>query len=61
MNLQKLKQATREFIQNYPEYREEFIDFYSLAESEIEEGGSEMHECQLAYNDMLEIVNTIPK
>ena len=29
----------------------------ALAISEIEEGGSEMHECELAYNDMVELEN----
>lgn len=59
MNLQELKLKTRELISDYPEYREEFVDFYELAESEVEEGGSEQHECELAYNDMMEIVRSL--
>jgi len=59
MNLQELKLKTRELIDEYPEYREEFVDFYELAESEIEEGGSEQHECELAYGDMMHIVNDL--
>ena len=59
MNLQELKQRTLEFIKEYPSYETEFLDYYYLAVAEIEEGGSENHECDLAYNDMLAIVNDI--
>jgi hypothetical protein len=59
MNLEELKLKTRELINDYPEYREEFVDFYELAESEIEEGGSEQHECELAYGDMMHIVHDL--
>lgn len=59
MNLQQLKQRTLEFIKEYPSYETEFLDYYYLAVAEIEEGGSENHECDLAYNDMLAIVNDI--
>lgn len=59
MNLQQLKQRTLEFIKQYPSYEVEFLDYYYLAVAEVEEGGSENHECELAYNDMLAIVNDI--
>lgn len=59
MTLDILKEHTRKFIADFPESRHEFIEFYELAISEIEEGGSEQHECNLAYNDMLEIANQI--
>jgi hypothetical protein len=32
------------------------IDLFELAMTEIEEGGSESHECQLAINEMEELV-----
>ena len=59
MNLKTLKEKTLELIKNYPQYKGDFKDYYYLALSEIEEGGSEQHECDLAYNDMLEIVNDV--
>lgn len=56
MDLKFLKEKTLDFIKKYPELKSEFTDFYYLAISEIEEGGSEQHECELAYNDMLDVV-----
>ena len=32
------------------------MGLYELAVSEIEEGGSEIHECMLAYDDIVELV-----
>ena len=59
MNLKTLKEKTLELLKKYPQYKIEFKDYYYLALSEIEEGGSEQHECDLAYNDMLAIVDDI--
>jgi hypothetical protein len=56
MDIENLKLHTRKFIKDFPQYREEFVDYYELALSEIEEGGSEDHECDMAYNSMLDIV-----
>lgn len=55
MNLAQLKTEAIRIIKAKPELKPEIQDLYSLAISEIEEGGSEDHECDLAYNDMLEI------
>ena len=44
-------------ISSNTQYRDEITLLYYLAKSEIEEGGSEEHECELAYNDMLEYEN----
>jgi hypothetical protein len=57
MDLQQLKTEAIRIIKAKPELKEEIQDLYSLAISEIEEGGSEMHECELAYNDMVELEN----
>jgi hypothetical protein len=59
MNVQTLRQLTKELLDKHPSYAEEFEALFFLALSEIEEGGSEQHECELAYNDMLNIVNNI--
>lgn len=55
MNLAQLKTEAIRIIKAKPELKPEIQDLYFLAISEIEEGGSESHECDLAYNDMLEI------
>lgn len=57
MNLQQLKERTLEFIQKRPDLKSELVDYYQLAVSEIEEGGSEQHECELTYSDMLDLIN----
>jgi len=44
-------------IDKHPHLTEEIRDLYSLAVSEIEEGGSESHECHLAYEDINELIN----
>lgn len=56
MNLSQLKEETKKFIAENPDLKDEILDFFSLAVSEIEEGGSESHECDLAYNDMVELI-----
>jgi len=57
MNIQTLKEHARGIIQNHPILKDEVVELFELAMSEIEEGGSESHECQLAINDMDELVN----
>jgi hypothetical protein len=44
-------------IDMHPKHTEELRELYFLALSEVEDGGSETHECELAYNDMLEVIN----
>jgi hypothetical protein len=39
----------------YPELREEMLDFYELAINEVAEGGSKQHEINLALNSIHEI------
>ena len=56
MDINRLKELTRSLIEDYPEYKEDFLDLYQYALSEIEEGGSERHECELSYNSMLDLL-----
>jgi hypothetical protein len=42
--------------QRFPHYRDEIWSFISLCQDEIEDGGSESHEVQLAYNDICDLV-----
>ena len=57
MNIKELKTKTLEFIKKRPDLKEELLDFYQLALDEIEDGGSENHECELAISDMEELIN----
>lgn len=56
MNIQTLKAEATRIIKDWPSLKNEVIDLFELAMTEIEEGGSESHECQLAINDMEELV-----
>ena len=57
MNIKQLKEHSQGIIQNHPILKDEVVELFELAMTEIEEGGSESHECQLAINDMDELVN----
>jgi len=56
MNIQTLKAEATRIIKEVPDLKREVIDLFELAMTEIEEGGSESHECQLAINEMEELV-----
>jgi hypothetical protein len=56
MQLSDLKTEVIKFVKENPDLKSEILDFYYLAVSEIEEGGSETHECELAYNDIVELI-----
>jgi hypothetical protein len=55
-NLQNLKSLVTNTIKDYPQLKDEVTELYYLAVSEIEEGGSESHECDLAERDILELI-----
>jgi hypothetical protein len=57
MDIKQLKEHAKGIIQKYPALKDQVIDLFELAMTEIEEGGSESHECQLAINDMDELVS----
>ena len=56
ISLRELRLEVLRLIDMYPKQGDELRDLYHLAVSEIEEGGSESHECSLAWRDMLELV-----
>ena len=57
MNRKELREGALRLIDQHPNKTEEIRGLYSLALSEIEEGGSEDNECSLAWRDMLECIN----
>jgi hypothetical protein len=56
MTIEELKAYIREKGKGYPSLRTELADLYELAIDEIDTGGSEQHECELAYNDIVELI-----
>lgn len=57
MNLHELKIYAVKMVKENPALKKEIYDFVQLAIDEIEEGGSEQHECSLAQRDIEFIVN----
>jgi len=56
MTRQELYQKAAGLILENPDLKEQISDFYYLALDEIEDGESETHECELAYNDIMELI-----
>ena len=57
MNLAELKKIAVQLIEKYPALKTEIVELYQLAVDEVEEGGSEMHESPLSYQDMMNLVD----
>jgi hypothetical protein len=57
MNLHELKTYAVKMVKENPTLKKEIYDFVQLAIDEIDEGGSEDHECNLAQRDIEFIVN----
>jgi hypothetical protein len=57
MNLHELKTYAVKMAKENPTLKKEIYDFVQLAIDEIDEGGSEDHECNLAQRDIEFIVN----
>ena len=55
-SLMELKVEVLRLIDKYPNKSDELRELYYLAGDEIESGGSESHECDLAWRDMLELI-----
>jgi hypothetical protein len=56
MTLAQLKIEAKRLIADFPHLEREVSEFYHLAQDEIEQGESEQHECNLAYNDMMSLL-----
>lgn len=57
MTLTDLKKYAENMSVKYPEHDEQIRDLYFLAVTEVEDGESETHECELAISDIDELVN----
>jgi hypothetical protein len=57
MNLRLLRKYCIEKIRKYPMLKDEISDHYFLAKDEVEEGGSELHECSLAISSIHDMID----
>lgn len=57
MTLRDLHQYCQEIVEKYPSLGSEIMEFYALAQMEVEDGGSVEHECELAISDIEELIN----
>lgn len=55
-SLSELISKAKDIMKKYPMHRTEILSLLQLCEDEIEEGGSEIHEVQLCYNDICDLV-----
>ena len=58
MTLKELKAYAENMSVKYPEHYEQIRDFYFLAVTEVEDGESEAHECELAVSDIDELIKS---
>lgn len=56
MNLKQLAKYCKEKIELFPNLKRDILDFYSLANDEVEEGESEDNECELAVSSIDELI-----
>jgi len=56
MNLNYFTEWTKEQIKNNPNKRKEIIDIFEYVKAEIDDGGSECHELEMAVSNINEIV-----
>jgi hypothetical protein len=57
MTLRDLYQYCVEKAKQHPELFNDIHSFYDLAQMEVEDGGSEDHECELAVGDINDLIN----
>jgi hypothetical protein len=61
MTIEELKAYIREKGKEHPALRTELAELYELALGEIDTGGLEQHECELAYNDIEELIREVQR
>jgi hypothetical protein len=59
MTLTELSIQAKQLTIKYPVLKQELIELYILACDEVEEGGSEAHECELAIADMDQLIEEL--
>lgn len=59
MTVEDFKNTCDEYINKYPQLKQEILDIYNLCLEEIEEGGSVQHEISLGMTDLEELINNL--
>jgi hypothetical protein len=57
MTIIELKAIAVQMIADFPHLEDDVTSYFHLAQDEIEQGGSEYHECELAYWDIMNLLN----
>ena len=61
MKRKELYLKVLEYIKLYPSLKNEMLDLFHLANDEILEGGSEVHECELALSEIEDLITDLKK
>lgn len=56
MNLRELGVYIGNVAKEYPKLKEQVWDIFYLAHEEILDGSSEFHECELAYDEIKDLI-----
>lgn len=54
--INELVEWSKDIAEEYPSSKKQIFEFVILCIDEVEQGGSEAHEVQLAYNDICDLV-----
>jgi len=57
MILRDLKEYCEDYCETFPSFKDQIWEFYDLAVMEVEDGGSEDHECELAVGYINDLIN----
>lgn len=55
MSFKRLVELAKEKAILYPNHKEEILEFLEMAQEETGSGGSEDHECELAYESIKQL------
>jgi len=56
MDYEQLLKEARAFLKKHPQFKDEVYDLVGLADAEISSGESEEHECDMAWNDIEQLL-----
>ena len=58
-DLKELNEYVNEVMMRHPSLKEEVVDLFQLAISEISDGDSEWNECQLATGSIMDLIEEL--
>jgi len=57
MTFSELIEHAKQSVQTHPDLKDQIVDIISLASLEIEQGGSEAHEVELAWDEIQSLID----